>query len=246
MESTLCSAWPDKVFNKLLVIISSSHILEYLYPKSQSLQPFPSPVGAFKSLDRDGTGQIQVNIQEVRTPVLGCGLLAGDPSSQLRIGLPSSYYPSNPWVRAEKGRLLFPGSLLLNLCAFLSPVAAADYVLLNGNTRPLPSSPCCRSHLGLFGHSQGRSRLQSCLRDSSAFPFFQSLTPSFSVNSQGPTCPNMSCPKLPLALRNSNTPLPHGSPHSLAHPSHTHSITLLMHLCQAQHLPCFHAPRAIL
>lgn len=121
---------------------------------------------AFKSLDRDGTGQIQVNIQEVRTPVLGCGLLAGDPSSQLRIGLPSSYYPSNPWVRAEKGHLLFPGSLLLNLCAFLSPVAAADYVLLNGNTRPLPSSPCCRSHLGLFGHSQGRSRLQSCLRGS--------------------------------------------------------------------------------
>lgn len=131
--------------------VNTHHCVQYI---NHNLQPFPSPVGAFKSLDRDGTGQIQVNIQEVRTPVLGCGLLAGDPSSQLRIGLPSSYYPSNPWVRAEKGRLLFPGSLLLNLCAFLSPVAAADYVLLNGNTRPLPSSPCCRSHLGLFGHSQ--------------------------------------------------------------------------------------------
>ncbi|MBZ3887026.1 Calpain small subunit 1, partial [Sciurus carolinensis] len=30
---------------------------------------------AFKSLDKDGTGQIQVNIQEVRTPFLGCGWL---------------------------------------------------------------------------------------------------------------------------------------------------------------------------
>uniref|UniRef100_A0A452S3H7 Calpain small subunit 1 n=1 Tax=Ursus americanus TaxID=9643 RepID=A0A452S3H7_URSAM len=34
---------------------------------------------AFKSLDKNGTGQIQVNIQEVRTPVLGCGSF-GSPS----------------------------------------------------------------------------------------------------------------------------------------------------------------------
>lgn len=29
--------------------------------------PFPSPPGAFKSLDKNGTGQIRVNIQEVRS-----------------------------------------------------------------------------------------------------------------------------------------------------------------------------------
>lgn len=63
--------------------------------------------------------------------------------------------------------------------------------------------------------------------DPQVFWFPQPLALGFSANSQGPTCPNKPCPKLPLALRHSNTPCPEGHPtlgtpipHPLRNPCH--------------------------
>lgn len=72
------------------------------------------------------------------------------------------------------------------------------------------------------------------------FRFPQPLALGFSVNSQGPTCPDVPCPELPLALRHSNTPCSKGYPtpstpipHPLHNPSHVHvpnpTVMLLPH-----------------
>lgn len=65
--------------------------------------------------------------------------------------------------------------------------------------------------------------------DPHSFLFSQPLAPRFSVNSQSPTCFSTPCPDS------------HPTP---VHPSHTRSISPLLHQCQAQHFCCFHTPRA--
>lgn len=129
------------------------------------------------------------------------------------------HLPSSPRGRAERAPALL-SSPLLTLCAFLSPVAAADYVFLKGNPGPAPRrlaggvaldsavSPRAHPVCGLV--FMGPAHPQ-------AFPFSQPLAPGFSVKSQGPTCANLPCPKLPLALRHLTRPAPR-----VTLPQHTH------------------------
>lgn len=76
--------------------------------------------------------------------------------------------------------------------------------------------------------------------------FTQSLKPSFLVNNQGPSCPNMPYTlSVTLALRHSSMFCPRVTPPP-PHPSHTLSITSLLHLCQAKYSNGFHASRPCL
>ena len=146
--------------------------------------PFLS-LGAFKSLDKDGTGQIQVNIQEVRTPILECGFLARDPSPIALHWAPSLLFLQQPLgVRAEGSWYSqFPSS---SLCALLSPVAAADNVFLNGNPRPLPHHLAVGVTLDFLVSPRANpvcSHVFVGRADPPAFPFSQSLASCFSDNS---------------------------------------------------------------
>lgn len=68
--------------------------------------------------------------------------------------------------------------------------------------------------------------------DPPAFPSSQSLAPSSSVNSQGPTHPNVPCAKLPR-LKETLTHPPPRVPSPPAPPPHAHSMTPPVHRCQA-------------
>lgn len=60
--------------------------------------------------------------------------------------------------------------------------------------------------------------------DPQVFWFPQPLALGFSVNGQGPTCPNVPCPELPMALRLSITPCPEDHPipdTAIPYPLHT-------------------------
>lgn len=100
----------------------------------------------------------------------------------------------------------------------LSPSRLAVAVPLDSSVSPR-ADPVC-SHV-LVGPA-----------DPPAFPYSQSLAPSSSVNSQGPTHPNVPCAKL-SRLKDTLTHPPPRIPSPPAHPPHTHSMTPPAHLCQA-------------
>lgn len=79
-----------------------------------SSQTFPSPLGAFKSLDKDGTGQIQVNIQEVRNSHPGMWVPSRGHLPSALNWAPSLLFSQKPLGRAEKGSWYshFPSSSL--------------------------------------------------------------------------------------------------------------------------------------